>query len=272
MINAKTKVLAVIGKPIGHSMSPLIHNAALKKENLNVVYTAFEVNNVKTAIDAMKELDFIGYSVTIPHKIEVMQYMDEIDSLAKKIGAVNTVLNKNGRLIGYNSDCNGVINALKEKTILDGKVVYVLGNGGATRAIVTGLLDANAKVVVFGRDAKKVSEFATEFGIKGKVLDDIDTNYDILVNATPVGMSPNIDAMVVSEDILKEGKIVFDIVYNPLETLLLKKAKANGCITIAGVEMFLEQAYIQFELFTGKKCPKEVMREIVFEKLKERDE
>ena len=148
-INSQTKLLGVIGNPINHSKSPLIHNAGLRKKNLNYIYLAFEVNDIKKTIEGMKQLQITGFSVTIPHKVSAIKFVDKIDKLAEKIGAINTICNKNGKLIGYNTDCFGAINALKEKTSLKDKIVYVIGNGGAARAIIAGLSNEKSKVTVF---------------------------------------------------------------------------------------------------------------------------
>jgi shikimate dehydrogenase len=268
-IDSQTKLFAVIGNPVGHSKSPLIHNLALQKKEINGVYLAFEVNDVKNSITSMKELDIAGYSVTIPHKLEVMKYLDEIDPAAKRIGAVNTVHNKNGKLIGYNTDCFGAINALKQKTDLANKRVYLIGNGGVARAIITGLVDAGAKVKVFCREQDNPEAFAEEFNSEYGLIKDVDSNFDILINATPVGMHPDIDASPVDEKIFENGenKVVFDVIYTPIETKLLKFAKEAGCKTVAGFEMFLEQAYSQFEIWNGISPPKDAMKTLLLEKL-----
>ncbi|MEK6959287.1 MAG: shikimate dehydrogenase [archaeon] len=268
MINAKTKVLAVIGKPIVHSKSPLIHNTGLIKNKIDAVYLAFEVTDVKRSIDAMRELGFLGYSVTIPHKVEAMKYVDDISESAKKIGAINTIVNKNGKLFGHNTDCDGFIAALKEKTIVKGKKVHLIGAGGAARAIAAGLTQEGAKVKIFDIDEAKAAALAKDFNCESGKLDKVDGNCDVLVNATPAGMHPNTETMSVPKSILKKGTIVFDIVYNPLETMLIKEAKKAGCTTIIGVEMFLGQAFAQFEMFTGEKAPKKEMRKALLTELK----
>jgi len=267
-INTETKLLGVIGNPIKHSKSPLIHNAALKEKNLNYIYLAFEISDVKKAIFGMKTLGIIGYSVTIPHKINAMKFVDKLDPLSKKIGAINTIYNENGVLFGYNTDCFGAINALKEKTLINGKEVYVIGNGGASRAIVAGLCEEKANVTVFCREIKKAKEFEKVFDCKVKDIKEINDKCDILINTTPVGMHPKVNEMPIRKEILNKKMIIFDIVYNPLETLLIKEAKKIGCTTISGVEMFLEQAYAQFKIFTKEDAPRKIMREILINELK----
>jgi len=267
MVDTRTRVFAVIGNPIEHSLSPLIHNTAFSELKVNNVYVAFKVTNVKSAIDSMKELNFGGYSVTIPHKVEVMKYLDEIDSLAKKIGAVNTVVNNDGKLIGYNTDVFGAINALKEKINLEGKKVYVLGAGGAARAIVAGLVEEKAIVTIFNIVPADAEKLANEFNCKWKEWNTVDSNCGILVNATSVGMSPNVDSMPIDAKLLKKEMLVFDVVYNPLETKLIKEAKKIGCTVVPGLEMFLGQAYAQVKLFTGKEAPRELMKKVLLTEL-----
>jgi shikimate dehydrogenase len=267
MVDTKTRVFAVIGNPIEHSLSPLIHNAAFSELNLNNVYVAFKVSDVRVAIGAMKELGFGGYSVTIPHKIEVMKYLNEIDSLAKKIGAVNTVINTEGKLVGYNTDVFGAIDALREKADLRGKNVYVLGAGGVARAIVAGLVEEKAVVTIFNIVPADAEKLANEFNCKWKEWSAIDSNCEVLINATSVGMSPNIDSMPIDAKLLKKEMLVFDVVYNPLETKLVKEAKKIGCTAIPGVEMFLGQAYAQVKLFTGKDAPKQLMKKLLLKEL-----
>jgi shikimate dehydrogenase len=268
MIDNDTKLIAVIGNPIEHSKSPLIHNAGLKEKNLNYAYLAFKIENVKNAIIAMRELNIRGYSVTIPHKVNVMQYLDEIDPLAKKIGAVNTVVNDFGKLKGYNTDMNGAINPIKNKTILKNKIAYVIGSGGAAKAIVAGLTKEKAKVTIFAREIKQAKELANLFNCEFKLLTDVDDKFDIIINATPVGMYPNIEKSVVSEKIFKKGHVVMDAVYNPIKTKFLKDAKSKGAKIIFGTEMFLEQAFTQFKLFTGEDAQEEIMRKVFLKEMK----
>jgi shikimate dehydrogenase len=268
-INSNTKLFAVIGNPVKHSKSPLIHNVALEDKKIDAVYMAFEIKSVENAIVAMKELDIKGYSVTIPHKIEVMKYLDEIDELAKSMGAVNTVHNKEGKLVGYNTDCMGAINALKTKTELSGKKVYLIGAGGASRAITAGLASQKANIVIFDLEEEKAAKLAKEFGAQTKKMSELDNNCDILINATPVGMFPKVDNSVFPKELLKKEMVVFDVVYNPLETKLIKDAKEVGCEIVAGIEMFLEQAYAQFEIWNEVNAPKEIMRKVLIDKLVE---
>jgi len=271
-IDSNTNLFAVLGNPIKHSKSPLIHNIALKEANLNAVYLAFEVKNVKIAIDAMKEFGIIGYSVTIPHKIETMKYLDEIETKAKKIGAINTVHNKEGKLYGYNTDCLSAMNVLKEKINLNGKKVYLIGAGGVSRAIIAGLEEEKALVTVFDIEEARAIQLAKEFNAKAGSISKIDSNADIIINATPIGMHPKIVETPYPKEFLKKEMLVFDVVYNPLETKLIKDAKQKGCKTIQGIEMFLGQAFEQFRIWQGTEPPKEKMREALIRELKKEQE
>lgn len=270
-INSQTKLFAVLGNPVKHSKSPLIHNLALQESRLNAVYVALEVKNIKTAIEAMRELGIIGYSITIPHKVEVMKYVDEVEAKAKKIGAINTIHNKDGKLFGYNTDCSGAMNAVKEKTTLAGKKVYLIGAGGAARAIATGLEEEKAIVTIFNRAIGNAIQLAKETSAEARELKKLDSNCDILINATSVGMHPNTDATPFPIELLKKEMLVFDVVYNPLETKLIKEAKLKGCETVQGIEMFLGQAFEQFRIWNGFEAPKEKMRAALIDELKKEE-
>ncbi|MCX6798789.1 MAG: shikimate dehydrogenase, partial [Candidatus Diapherotrites archaeon] len=188
-INSETKVLAVIGNPVGHSMSPAMQNAGLQRLGLNFVYLAFDVKNLKAALGAMRDLGFKGYSVTIPHKEKIIQYLDRVDPLAAKIRAVNTVVNSNGMLVGYNTDAGAAAKALLEKTALDGKRALMVGAGGVARAIAFALQQNNAVITVCDAMPLKAKSLAQAVGGKHVRLCELAAvDADILVNATPVGM------------------------------------------------------------------------------------
>ena len=268
MIDAKTRLIALIGHPVAHSLSPAMHNAAFRQLGLNFVYLAFDVKNLKLAVDAMRQLDFRGYSVTIPFKEKIIKHLDRTDALAAKIMAVNTVVNENNLLVGYNTDAPAAINALKTKTELNGKKVALIGAGGAGRAIAFALQQEKALVTISDIDFLKAKSLAAAIGCSCAQIEKLNSlDFDILVNATPVGMSPKANAMPVEKTLLKKDLLVFDIVYNPLETMLLREAKKAGCQTIAGIEMFLAQGAEQFRLWTGKEAPLELMREVVLKEL-----
>jgi shikimate dehydrogenase len=269
MIDAKTKLVALIGNPVSHSLSPAMHNAAFQELKLNFVYLAFCVENLEDAIKAMRALNIQGYSVTIPHKEKIIPLLDVLDENAKKIGAVNTVVNNNGKLIGYNTDAKAAVLASLQKTSLKEKRIALVGAGGAARAIAIALQNEKTKLTIFNRTIEKAKTLAQEAGCDFAAMENIsDFDFDILINATSIGMFPRTNESPVPKSVLKKGMIVFDIVYNPLETRLLKEAKLAGCETICGLEMFLLQGAEQFSLWTGKKAPIEKMRAVVEKELK----
>lgn len=263
-INTKTNLYCVLGDPVSHSLSPLMHNTAFEHIGYNGVYLAFGVKDLSSAVAGIRALGIQGASVTIPHKITVMDYLDEIDEQALKIGAVNTIVNKNGHLYGYNSDCLGAINALKEKTPIQGKKVVIAGAGGAARAIAFGVLAEGGHLTILNQIKEEGENLARDLGVHYYPLSDYaDHDCDILINATPLGMTPNVDDMPVGEEYLKSSMTVMDIVYNPLKTKLLQKAEKAGCKTVDGVSMFVYQGVSQFESWTGEKAPVDLMRSVV---------
>jgi len=283
-INAKTRVCALIGDPVEHSFSPLVHNAGFQELGLNLVYVAFQVKDIENALEGMKALNILGASVTIPHKIKAINHMDTLDEMARRIGSINTIVNQNGRLKGFNSDGMGALKAFRDQRIpLDGRKVVVLGSGGAARAIVFALI-MNAKlkdllilgiikeeVDVLIRDLRKT----TGTSVQGALMDRETlrkhiSGSDIVINATPVGMSPHSDESPVPAHFLRQELIVFDVVYNPLRTKLLNDAQQCGCHTISGIEMFINQAVVQFELWTGRPAPEPVMRKVIMDQVSEK--
>lgn len=260
-INSKTMLCCIIGNPVEHSLSPTMHNAAYKKLGLNFIYVAFKVTDIKNVVLGIKSLGIKGVSVTVPHKVTVMPFLDKIDDLAKQIGAVNTIVNEDGKLFGYNTDAIGAIKALEEVTSLLNKKVVLLGAGGAARAIAFGLKQKDARVTILNRTIANAKELAQKINSDYGSLLDIKKIQDaeIVINATTTGMSPKIDETIVTEDYLNKNQIIFDIVYNPKETMLLKLAKKKGCKVIYGYKMLLYQAISQFELFTKKSAPIAIM-------------
>ncbi len=271
--NDETKIYGLIGNPVAHSISPAIHNTAFAEKGLNWVYIPFKVENVTSAFSGLMEIDIQGCSVTVPHKQSIMKLLDEIDPLARSIGAVNTVVSQNGKFGGYNTDCTAAITALKEaigrgNLALKGKTILVVGAGGASRAIAFGLHKEDANVIITNRTYEKAVILGKDVGCKYCKMQELSNlKIDILVNATSVGMYPNVDEIPVPVDVLKPGMVVFDIVYNPLETQLLFEAKNRGCIMVNGLAMFINQAAAQFELWTGQKAPKELMTKVAYTKL-----
>jgi len=259
---------AVIGNPIGHSLSPVMHNSALAHCGLDGCYLAFQVEIIGAAVDGIRGLGIRGASVTIPHKIAVMQHLDEVDPMAAEIGAVNTILNKDGVLHGYNSDCTGAVKAIAQKTAIKGKQIAVIGAGGAARAIGFGLQQKGGVVTIINRTRSRGEKLAKDMGARFMPLADLnELPCHIVVNATPVGMTPDVNNLPLRPTLLEPEMIVMDIVYNPLKTRFLQEAETIGCTTIDGVAMFVHQGAVQFELWTYKQAPVEVMRRVVLEAL-----
>ncbi len=269
--NSDTVLFAVLGDPVSHSLSPVMHNHALSHVGYNGVYLAFRTENIGNAVSGMKSLNIKGASITIPHKISVLAFLDELDDTAEKIGAVNTVVNRQGVLTGYNSDGLGAVKALSEKTTLHDKDVVIIGAGGAARAIGFGIISAGGRVTVLNRTASKGEKLARDLGSEFQPLTNLKkTKCQILINTTSVGMTPDIHAMPIQREDLDPSMLVMDIVYNPLKTRLLKEAETIGCITTDGVSMFVYQGALQFELWTGINAPVEVMRKAVLNALSEK--
>ena len=277
VVSGKTKICGIIGDPIEHTVSPLMHNAAFAKMGVDYWYVPFRVRkeDLGKAIEGMKALNIRGLNVTMPHKVAVIQFLDKLDPLAEKIGAVNTIVNDNGVLTGYNTDATGFLQALLERgTEPKGKNMVILGAGGASRAISFILAERGANLVILNRQleldwaeelARRISQtFKKE--VKALKLDEENLTMaldkaDILVNATSVGMSPDIDETPVPAQLLKPGLVVFDIVYNPIKTRLLREAEAAGAKTISGIDMLVWQGASSVEIWTGLKEPVELMRE-----------
>ena len=278
-IDAKTKVCAVFGHPVGHSLSPAMHNAAFQALGLPLVYVAHDVmpGNVGKALEGIRAMGYRGLSVTIPHKVEAMHGVDEVDPTAQVIGCINTVVHDGGRLLGSNSDGRGALNALRDAGCdPEGKRVLMLGSGGAARAIaVTLACEAPPeRIAILGIQMDELQQLVDDVARRGRtqvsgdrltdtVLRDEVARADVLLHCSPTGMHPNADASLVPAEYLHAGLLVFDAVYNPRRTRLLQQAAAAGCATVEGIEMFLGQAYVQFELWTGRPAPRDVMRQVV---------
>jgi 3-dehydroquinate synthase len=261
-------LFGVFGDPISHSLSPVMHTRAFAFSSYKGVYFPFRVTNIGEAVAAMKTLNMKGASVTLPHKIEVMKHLDRMDAMAEKIGAVNTILNQDGVLTGYNSDAMGAVSALTERRSLENRCVAIVGAGGAARAVGYGIIENKGKVIVVNRTAKQGEQLAAELGGEFAPLSEIQNiDCDILINTTPVGMFPNVDATPVPGNFFKKHMTVMDIIYTPLQTRLLKEASAAGCDTINGLPMFVYQGAFQFECWTGLQAPLEVMRAAVIDAL-----
>ena len=267
---ALVPLYGVIGNPIGHSLSPVMHNAAFAATDQAACFNAFQVKDLEleAAIAGVRALGIAGLSVTLPHKSKIMEYLDEIDDQAFKIAAVNTVVNRQGRLCGYNTDAAGALAALQAKIKLSGRRVLILGAGGAARALVYGVAEAGGRVAIVNRSAKRGAALAQEFGAQYLAASEIeDFQAEVLVNTTSLGMAPAIEQMPCPATLIKPSMVVMDIVYNPLKTKLLEAAEKCGAVTIDGLEMFIGQGALQFEMWTGQKAPLKVMRQAVLNAL-----
>ncbi len=264
-------VYAIFGDPVGHSLSPVMHNSALTQTGHAGLYLAFNVKDIAAAVGGIRGLDMRGVSITIPHKVSVMKYLDEVDALAEEIGAVNTIVNRQGILHGYNTDCPGAVKALLEKTTIKGRQVAIVGAGGVARAIGFGIKQEGGKITIINRTRQRGEKLAGDLGCDFKPLAEVaKLNYDIVVNATPVGMIPHDESTPVKCELLEVGTVVMDTVYNPLKTRFLKDAENVDCMTIDGVSMLVHQGAVQFELWTGEKAPVDVMRRAVLDELSNR--
>ncbi len=270
-IASDAKIFGVIGDPVNKSMGYLIHNKAFQLTGLPHVYVPFPVQNVQRFFAAFEPY-LGGLSVTMPHKEEIGAVLGTVSPQAKNIGAVNTVVRENDTWAGHNTDGTGALRALKTKGDVAGKNVVIIGAGGTAKAIGHTLKDAGAKLTLtYHRNQKRGQKLADQLGARLIHIDSIASETpDILINCSPVGMTPNVKQTPCPASVLKPGMIVFDSVYNPLETRLISEAKAAGCITIPGIELFVNQAVEQFELWTGKTAPIDAMRQVVLDKLKER--
>ncbi|MBW1822458.1 MAG: shikimate dehydrogenase, partial [Deltaproteobacteria bacterium] len=236
--------------------------------NYNGVYLAYRAKKIGEAISGIRAFGIKGAGITIPHKIAVMKFLDEIDDMARKIGAVNTIINRQGKITGYNFDSIGAVKAVKEKIGIKNKIVAILGAGGAARAVGYGIISEGGRLTILNRTKGKGEKLASDLGSEFCPLEDFKkVKCDILINTTPVGMEPNVDGIPVEKKHLNKGMIVMDIVYNPIKTRLLKVAEDLGCSIIDGVSMFVFQGAGQFELWTGIKAPVDLMRKTVLKAL-----
>lgn len=270
-VDVATRVYGVAGDPIAHSLSPAIMNAAFRRENVNAVYLALHAKTLKDLLNCVREIPIHGLSVTMPYKEAILPYLDNTDSHTTKIGACNTVVRaQDGKLYGFNTDTSGVVRPLERRlnTLQDAKIL-VLGAGGAARAAVFGLKERGAEVYILNRHAaagQKLARRARARSIKRADLKKF--SFDVIINATPVGMGNSRETPLQENEI--NGRYVFDMIYDPVETRLLKLAKERGAQIIPGLEMFVHQAARQFEIWTGKPAPQEDMLQVVSLALHER--
>lgn len=273
-ITGKTKVCGIIGDPVAHSMSPIMHNAAFKELELDFIYVAFKVSqeDLKGAVSGVRSLNIKGINVTIPHKVAIIPYLDRLDPLAKEIGAVNTIVNEAGKLTGYNTDAPGFLQALVSNGVdPKGKRVIILGAGGAARAICFALAENGAHLIILNRTYDAADKLAHHLRQKynnqfqalilnKENLAQTIKDGNLLVNTTSVGMSPKSDDTLVEPGLFTRDLIICDIVYHPLETRLLKEAQMVGAKTIGGLDMLVWQGVLAFEKWTGQRPPERIMK------------
>lgn len=269
IIGAKTKVCGLVGNPVAHTMSPAMQNAAFDELGLDFVYVAFRVADVEGAVRGMRALGIRGFGVTVPHKVAVMEYLDEIDPVASKIGAVNTVVNEDGYLKGYNTDWEGLVRALVPHTAIQNQRFVILGAGGGARAVAFAIRQRGGQVTILNRTVEKAQSLAEEVGGTGGPLSQVESisEADVVINTTSVGMVPHVDQTIVDARHLRDRQVVMDIIYNPLQTRFLREAEERGCVVIPGCEMLVLQGMRQFELWTGVPAPVDLMRAVVEEHL-----
>lgn len=275
-IDSQTILYGVIGDPIKQSKSPIMMNRAFRETGINGVYAAFHITDEKLGhfIDGVRAMGIRGVNVTIPHKLRVMELLDEIDDDARVIGAVNTIVNHNGRLTGYNTDGIGYVRSLKEEAVsqLEGKRIVVIGAGGAARGIVYALLKEKPETITMAnRTLERAEELvasieADSLRLRASSIEQLEEqcgNADIVINTTSVGMFPNVDQSPIPGEWLKPGAVASDLIYNPLKTKFLRQAEARGCIAHGGLGMFIYQGAYAFEYWTGQNAPVKAMREEV---------
>jgi shikimate dehydrogenase len=285
-VSAETLVCAVIGDPVGHSLSPQLHNAAFSASGIDIVYTAFHVKkgDLERALNGIRALGIKGLSVTIPHKVDLIPFLDEIDAEAMAIGSVNTIVNSSGVLIGFSTDGPGAVRALQaQSVVIEGSSILIIGTGGVARAIafalrslspqpnlhILGIDDSETTALIKDLntkspgDAEKITQDVSGGGLNPESLEKAMPEADIVIHATPVGMSPNTGKSLVPSRLFRKGQVIFDVIYTPRETKLLREAREAGAIPVSGLGMFANQAAIQFELWTGKPAPVEIMLQAV---------
>jgi len=268
-ITSKTKICMVIGDPIEHSLGPQKYNDIYKQLGIDdqFVYVAcrVKISDVADFIKGVRAMGIRGVSCTIPHKVEVMKYLDKIDPVAGKIGAVNTIVNDDGFLTGYNTDWTGAVVPLERVTPLQGKTVALIGAGGAARAIAYGVVERGAELTIYNRTPEKAKQLAEAVGAKTGSLDKLDAikGMEIIINATSVGMQPKHDETPLPKEYITDKQVVLDAVYTPQETRLLREAKEQGAQVVYGTEMLLHQGLDQFKLYTGVNVPEDMMRGVL---------
>jgi shikimate dehydrogenase len=261
----------VIGNPVAHSLGPAMHSRAFAETGQPGVYLAFRVTDLAGAVAGIRALGIRGVSVTLPHKVAVMDLLDAVDDTARRIGAVNTVVNREGTLTGTNTDWQGAVAALEDRTEIRGRRVWVLGAGGAARAVAYGMVSRGGRLTVVNRNRRKGEQLAADFNANFMPLSEVGPlACDILVNTTPVGMWPETGRSPVPLAGIAPPMVVMDIVYNPVRTLLLETAARRGCPSVDGMAMFVAQGAAQFTLWTGRPAPAGAMRRAALAALEKR--
>jgi shikimate dehydrogenase len=273
-LSGKTHVIGIFGHPVSHSASPGMHNAAYEKLGLDYVYVPFDVEpgRVGDAVEALRALSIRGVNVTVPHKEAVIEFLDEIDPLAQKMGAVNTIVNESGKLIGYNTDGPGFVAALRHDFDLDvsGRQVVMLGAGGSCRGIIVSLLNAGAaSITILNRTVDKAKQMVASLGsnsvsvcaLNDTTANDVLSQADLVVNTTSVGMVPDVQQSPLHDfSWVQDGQCVYDIIYNPIKTRFLSESESAGARVSNGVSMLAGQGVLAFEYFTGHSCEFEFMK------------
>jgi 3-dehydroquinate dehydratase/shikimate dehydrogenase len=267
-VTDRTHVYGLVGSPITHSVSPAMHNASFAANQIDAVYLPLPAADADDFVTFAKAIGLRGASVTIPFKVSLFDCMDEVYPLARRIGAINTVCVIDGRWVGGNTDASGFLAPLKDRVPLRGARVAVLGAGGSARAVAAALSSSQAQVTVYARNPVRAREIATTASCAAAALPPEPGSWDLLVNCTPVGMHPHVDETPLDASLLT-GRYVYDLVYNPTNTRLLREARAAGCQTIGGLEMLVAQAAEQFEWWTGRKPVVGIMREAALKRLAE---
>jgi shikimate dehydrogenase len=258
----------LLGNPVAQSLSPVMHDVALKEMGIDGHYSAFCVSDLESAICGIKGMNIRGASVTIPYKVSVMEYLDEVDDAALKIGAVNTIVNNNGRLTGYNTDWLGLMLTIRELMPVKDQTFVIIGAGGTARTAAYGIMKEGGLPIIVSRTTAKGKNLSNKLNCPFYSLADLGMiKADCMINTTPVGMYPNIDQSPVEASFLGKYKYVIDVIYNPLKTKLLRDAEANGYRTVSGLDMFVHQGAEQLKLWTGIEPPRALMKKVVIERL-----
>jgi 3-dehydroquinate dehydratase / shikimate dehydrogenase len=269
-VDAATRVYGVVGDPVSHSLSPAIMNTALRRENVNAVYLALHAKTLKDLLACVRDIPIHGLSITMPYKQAILEHLDNTDSHTTKIGACNTVVRaQDGKLYGFNTDTAGVVRPLEQRITLEGARILVLGAGGAARAAVFGLKERGCEVFILNRSAAPAQKLARQAKARSVKRPDLrKLSFDVIINATPVGMANTRESPLNENEI--NARYLFDMIYDPAETRLMKMAKERGAQVIPGIEMFVQQAARQFEIWTGKPAPWDDMLRVVTIALQER--